>query len=173
MNILVSIGKKLFNFVATISLLAILFFVPLKILSYGWSPNYAMLITSTFTKSNDLPLSNEVIKESIKTQKKVYDLAKEENLVYFVTFSFVMFNIIGLCSTNNPIAWFAAMTLLMLTNGKFIIRILNCSPQLLLCMLLMIFIALFSESIKEKHKTSSFALLIYIFMLRSIVPPEV
>ncbi|MBP5469761.1 MAG: hypothetical protein J6Z11_11020, partial [Candidatus Riflebacteria bacterium] len=86
---------------------------------------------------------------------------------------FILFNIIGLCSTNNPIAWFAAMSLLMIGNSKFILRILNCSPQLLLSMLLMYIIALFASTIKNKPKASSFALILYICILRCIVPPEV
>ncbi len=173
MKILASITKRLFNLISVVFIISILFIIPLKILSYGWSPNYAMLITSVFTKSDSLPVSNKTLVESVKSNKPIYDIAKEKNLVYLVTFTFVIFNLIGFCVTENPIAWFAAMILLMLTNGQFIVRILSCSPQIMLSLLLLILIPIFSSTLKEKPKSSSIALILYIFMLRTIIPPEI
>ena len=173
MKFLSSIKNKIVNCFFIIFISSIIFLVPLKILSYGWSPNYAMLISSSIAKSNDYPINDRIIKESIKNNKPLYYFTKEEALFYLVISCFLLFNIIGLCSTNNPIAWFAAMSLLMMANGKFIFRILNCSPQLLLSMLLMYIIALFSSTIKDKPKASSFALILYIAMLRVIIPPEI
>ncbi len=177
MKFLALVKEKLFTFVYIVFITAIVLYVPLKVLSYGWSPNYAMLLSSTFTKSNVMPVDKEIIKESVKINKPIYylnySINKEENLVGIVILVFVFFNIIGICLTSKPVIWFAAMTFLMLTNGKFIIRILNCSPQILFSMLLMTVIPIFYKSIKEYPKISSFFLVIYVFLLRALFPPEI
>ncbi|MBQ3644778.1 MAG: hypothetical protein II961_09295 [Candidatus Riflebacteria bacterium] len=173
MNILSSFTNCIFKGFSLLIVSIILVFVPLKILSYGWSPNYAMLISSALTQNGDIPLSDETIKESIKTNTTIYDKAKEKNLIYIVTSIFILFNIIGLCSSLNITAWFASMSILMLANGNFILRILNCSPQILLCLLLLSVITIFIEDIKENPKSSSLGIIFYIFILRIIIPPEV
>ena len=173
MKFLTLIKDKIVNYFFIVFISLIIFLIPLKILSYGWSPNYAMLISASFAKSKDFPISDKIIKESVVNNKPVYHFAKEDALFYLVVSAFIIFNIIGLCSTNNPITWFAAMSLLMMANGKFILRILDSSPQLLLSMLLMYIIALFSSTIKENPKASAFALILYIWILRCIIPPEV
>ena len=152
---------------------AILVLIPLKILSYGWAPNYAMLISSALTQNGDFAVSKETIRESIKDNVTIYEKAKENNLFYIVTGTFILFNLIGLCFAPNAFAWFAALTILMLANGRFIIRLLNCSPQLLLCLLLFCLYPVFSSYFKQYPKTASFTIVLYIFMLRSIIPPEV
>lgn len=152
---------------------AILLFVPLKILSYGWSPNYAMLISSALTKNSDMPVNHSDIVESIKELTTLHKRAAENNLINIVTAAFLLFNIVGLCHSKNHIGWFAALTLFMITNDNFIKRLLNSSPQLLLCMLLIELIAIFEDSIKEKPKTSLFLFSLFILMLRYVIPPEI
>ena len=94
MNILSSFTNCIFKGFSLLIVSIILVFVPLKILSYGWSPNYAMLISSALTQNGDIPLSDETIKESIKTNTTIYDKAKEKNLIYIVTSIFILFNIV-------------------------------------------------------------------------------
>ncbi len=139
MKFLTSLTDKVLKCFSLVFISAILVFVPLKILSYGWAPNYAMLISSALTQSSDIPLSQEIIKESIKDNTTIYEKAKETNLIYIVTGTFIVFNIIGLCFAPNSFAWFVSLIILMIANDNFIIRVLNCSPQILLCLL---FIAL-------------------------------
>ncbi|MBP5470177.1 MAG: hypothetical protein J6Z11_13135, partial [Candidatus Riflebacteria bacterium] len=93
MKFLSSIKNKIVNCFFIIFISSIIFLVPLKILSYGWSPNYAMLISSSFAKANDVPLSDKLIKESIKINKPLYYFAKEEALFYLVISGFILFNI--------------------------------------------------------------------------------
>ncbi len=173
MKFLTSLTDKVLKCFSLVFISAILVFVPLKILSYGWAPNYAMLISSALTQSSDIPLSQEIIKESIKDNTTIYEKAKETNLIYIVTGTFIVFNIIGLCFAPNSFAWFVSLIILMIANDNFIIRVLNCSPQILLCLLLFCLYPIFSKYLKEHPKTASFAIILYIFMLRSIIPPEV
>ena len=173
MKFLTSLTDKVLKYFSLVFISAVLVFIPLKILSYGWSPNYAMLISSAITQDGDFVISQETIKESIKDNKTIYEKAKENNLIYIVTGTFIVFNIIGLCFARNSFAWFASLTVLMIANGNSIIRILNCSPQILLCLLLLCLYPMFSSCLKNYPKTASFAILLYIFMLRSIIPPEV
>ena len=173
MKFLASLTDKVLKCFSLVFIAAILVFIPLKILSYGWAPNYAMLISSALTQNGDLAVSQDTIKESIKEKVTIYEKAKENNLFYIVTGTFIVFNIIGLCFAPNYFAWFASITILMLANGNFIIRLLNCSPQILLCLLLFCLYPIFSCYLKEYPKTASFSIILYIFMLRSIIPPEV
>ena len=173
MKFLTSMTDKVLKCFSLVFISAILVFIPLKILSYGWSPNYAMLISSALTQNGDIAISQETIKESIKDNKTIYDKAKENNLIYIVTGTFIVFNIIGLCFAQNSFAWFASLTILMIANGNFIIRILNCSPQILLCLLLLCLYPMFSSYLQKNPKTASVAIILYILMLRSIIPPEV
>ena len=165
--------EKSINIFFLILISAVLLLVPLKILSYGWSPNYAMLISATLTKDSNFPIPQECIEESVKNNKPIYDNLKEHNLIIIVTATFVIFNIIGLCFTENFLTWFLAMSIIMLANNNFIIRLLSSSPQILLCMLLMTILTLFSENLEKKPKTCSFCILLYIFTLRSFIPPEI
>ena len=173
MKFLISLTDKVLKCFSLVFISIVLVFVPLKILSYGWAPNYAMLITSALTQNGDIPVSKEVIKESVKDNTTIYEKAKENNLIYIVTGTFIVYNIVGLCFAPNSFAWFASLSLLMIANSNFIIRILNCSPQLLLCLLLFCLYPIFASNLKEHPKTASFAIILYIFMLRSIIPPEV
>ena len=173
MKYLTLIANKILKCFSLILIAAILILVPLKILSFGWSPNYAMLISSALTQNGDLTFSKETIKESIKENIPIYVKAKENNLIYIVTLCFIVFNIAGLCFAPNKIAWFAALSFLMLSNDNFIIRLLNCSPQILLCILILSLYPIFLSDIKTYPKTSSLIIIVYIFMLRTIVPPEI
>ncbi len=173
MKFLSSFSDKIIRFFSLFLISAILVIVPLKILSYGWAPHYAMLISATLTKNGDFPLSKEGIRKGISSNTPIYDVEKERNLIYIVFITFILFNIVGICCSPKEIAWFVAMSLIMLTNGNFIIRLLNSSPQILICILLMIVIALFYRNIKENSKLSMILLLLYIYMLRSVIPPEI
>ncbi len=173
MKFLSTITDKTLRFFLLFSVAAALIFIPLRILSFGWAPNYGMLLSSTITKTFGLPISDEVLTESIKNNVPIYVKEKEDNLFYIVTISFILFNIVGFCNTQSSISWLAAMSVLMISNSKFILRILSCSPQVLIIMLLMTLIVLFNSSLKENPKASSFAILVYIFFIRSIVPPEI
>ena len=173
MKFLSTITDKILRFFLLFCISFALLFIPLKILSYGWSPSYGMLISATVTKSFNLPFSNEAITESIKNNKPIYVIEKENNLVVIVVLAFVLFNIVGFCNTQSLVAWLLAMSVLMLSNSNFILRILNCSPQVLMIMLLMTLIVMFNSSLKDNPKTSSFAILLYILTLRSLVSPEI
>ena len=173
MKYLTLIADRFLKCFSILVISAILVLIPLKILSYGWTPNYAMLISSALTQSGDLPISQENIKESIRDNTTIYEKAKEDNTIYIITCTFIIYNIIGLCFAPNKFAWFTSLSILMYSNGKFITRLLNCSPQILLCSLLLALYPIFSHYIKEHPKTASLSIIIYIFMLRAIIPPEI
>ena len=173
MKLLTNITDRVIKFFYIFLIALILVIVPLKILSYGWNPNYAMLISATLTKDCSLPITQDSIEESIKSNKPLYHSEKERKLIIFITVTFIVFNLTGLCILKNPISWFASMIVLMLSNTSFITRIVDVSPQLWLSMLLITIISLFYSSICNNPKTGTLSILVYIFVLRSIIPPEV
>ena len=169
MKFLTKLYDRIIKCLSLILIAAILVYIPLKILSYGWSPNIGMIISSVITQNSDIPPSPEEIVESIKNLTPIYPVAVESNLVNIVTASFILFNIIGLCLTSNHIAWFAALGLIMMFDKDFIIRLLSCSPIVLLGMLFMTIVSIFAQTTRNHPKTTLACSLFLIYLLRWIL----
>lgn len=169
MKFLTKLYDRTIKCFSLILIAAILVYIPLKILSYGWSPNIGMIISSVITQNSDIPPSPETIVESIKSLAPIYPGAVENNLVNIVTTSFILFNIIGLCYASNHIAWFFALCLMMIFDRNFIIRLLSCSPVVSISMLFIVLASIFSPSTKTRPKATFFYSVLLICLLRCTI----
>lgn len=151
----------------------VLVFIPLKVLSYGWSPNFGMMVAATLIKGSSIPISPEVIVDSIKSLSLLYPNAVEYTLINYVTALFVLFNIAGLCYATKHIAWFCALALIMLYDDTFVIQLLSGSPLLLLCMVILISLASYGKLLKTRPKTSFLFIAAMVAIIRFVATPEI
>ena len=152
---------------------AILVFIPLKILSYGWSSDFGMLLSSALVYNSDIPTSHSIIKECIQNQIPIYTVVAENTLIFVTLTTFLLFNIIGICYSTNVLAWFTALSVMFLLDNSLISRLLNSSPLILISMLFIVISLTFTKPVKNYPLTATIILVSAILLVRVLIFPKI
>lgn len=162
MKFLTFMTEKSFRFLSWFIIAAAIVIVPMRVISLGWSPDAGVFMASCLNKLNLVPISDEVIIDSIKALKPLYPSAVEDNLLILIVSGFALINFAGLCLAPNHMAWIVAMDIVMLTNDDFAVFALSGSPIAFICVLILFVISMNRENMEKNPYLSCFMISVFL-----------